>query len=223
MWNAPFNKNFTLRGDFKKLFLEGVYETLELFFQDKGDCEEGFITTCGVNYHKPYANFTNEEKIYSIAFVTKALTSDKIKSPKLLQWNESAVYAVFESMKGAVCFEVDSADGLGKFAFRWRKLISKAEKEVKEYDNEEDYIDVKCDDIKKWEIVIENLADEILHDRDFCDAFARIIVDNPPELSELLKHQGGIPQSYYTETMGIVTRKKLKKASEFLRKRYKCV
>lgn len=216
MWNSCVDRNSVIKGNFKNLFLEGVYETLELFFEND-DCEEGEITTNGADYHKPYANFTNEEKIYSIAFVTKALTSSKIKAPKLLQWNESAIYAVFESMKGAVSFEVDMAEDLDKFAFRWRKLISKAEREVKDYDNEEDYINVKCDDIEEWEIVIDNLADEILHDRDFEDDFARIIVDKSPESSEYLKYFGGIPRSYFIETMGIVTKKKLKKASEFLK------
>jgi len=217
MWTTGFEENFILKGKFKKLFLAGVYETLELFFID-GKCEEGFITTCGSDYHKPFASFTNEEKIYSVAFVTKALTSKKLKNTKLLQWNESAIYAVFESMKGAVCFEIDCADGLGKFAFRWRKLISDAEREVKDYDDEKDYIKVKCDDIRKWENVIEDLADEILHDRDFEESFESIIVDNSPELSELMKHQGGIPEKYYTETMGNITKEKLEKASSFLRK-----
>jgi hypothetical protein len=217
MWNAPFNKNFTLKGKFKKLFLEGVYQTLELFFQE-GECEEGFITTNGTDYHKPFENFTNKEKIYSIAFVTKALISDKVKSPKLVQWNESAVYAVFESIKGSVSFEVDEADGLGKFAFRWRNLISKAQRECKMGLEEEDFIDVKCDNIREWETVIDNLADEILHDRDFEEDFESMIVDNPPELSDLLKYQGGIPTHYYTKTMGHVSKKKLKKASDFLRK-----
>ena len=229
MWHASEKSDFILTGNLKKLFLEGVYETLELFFSERMSFEElsrndDFITTNGSSHHDCYNRLSDLEKVYAVAQVTKDLTGPA-KAPKLLQWNESAVYAVFQSIQAAISFEIDSQDDLDEYSHRWRKLVSAAEREQIDYGIEEvegeesEYIDPLSDDHDEWDRVVESLADVILWDRDFLDE--DIFLDSPPNRARKVKQSAGIDDDYFSTPIPAVNKLRFEKAARFLRKAIK--
>ena len=154
--------------------------------------------------------------------MTRALISNKVKSPKMYQWNESAVYAVFESIEHAVCFEVDMEseydDDDREFKYYWRNLISDA---VKEFYAEEccddETLSIYSTDLVEWRGTVDWLASAILWDRDFEEDMADPLVDSSPDKSFVLKQMLGITEDYYTKTIN-VTEEKLRKSQAFLQK-----
>ncbi len=52
-----------------------------------------------------------------------------------------------------------------------------------------------CNDIKEWEIEVEELADRILWDSDYEDG--HIYMDHPPEKTQWLKYMVMISDDYY--------------------------
>lgn len=234
MWHAHFNKKLVLEGKFKELFLEGVYNALDVWFLDgdralKEDCEVSTNDFCS----KPYADLSGREKLWALAEVTRCLTT-KCPPPELLQWNESAVYAVFEVLNVLVAYEIDmepthehmiEKGEIDEFDLHaTRKLVSEAQREVRDYELPEDYIDPKSDDIDEWERVItDDLAEVILWDDDFLECNARIVCDKSPERAEMVKHMAGIPHDYYSTPIPLVTDEMLKKAKRFLRKTFKAL
>jgi hypothetical protein len=221
MWHAPGNKKLVIQGKFKELFLEGVSAALEGWFTNGDaalDGDDWGLTY--VKYSEPYANLSNKEKLWALAEVTRCLTTN-CKPPKLLQWNESAVYAVFETIASEIIVEIDNnAMGVHDPDFRsWRKLASEAQRELRDYEDDEHYIDPESDDAYKWQsVVINNLAELILWDDDFLESSARIICDKSPERAERVKYMAGISKDYYSTPIPIVTEEMLKKAKKFLRK-----
>lgn len=232
MWHASTDKKLVIQGKFKELFLEGVYAALDNWFLE-GDCvlKDGEDISTNDFCSKPYVNFSNEEKLYAMYEITRCLTT-KCASAELLQWNESSVYAVFEIIRNLVCYEIDMMDmneemikngEIEKFdTHQMRKLVSEAEREVRDYDDEEDYIDPKCDDTDEWEsVILDNLAEIILWDDDFLECSEKIICDKSPERAEIIKYMGGIADNYYSEPMPLVTKNMLTKAKRFLKKTFK--
>ena len=220
MWRTP-NGDQTIKGKYKKLFLDGAWETIELFMMEED--EEGFITTNGSGGHEPFNSLSNREKVYGLASVTKSLVG-KSKSPKLFQWNESIIYAVFQSILAEVDYEIDACRtseeyAQCEFSHHWRKMISEAEREV--FDESDEYIDPSCEDRDEWEAVVEFLADQILHDRDFLDSYAKIVTDNDPKRAKALKYFAGIPEDYYSTPMPLVTDEMFEDAEKFLKKTFK--
>lgn len=207
--------------------MEGVYETLELFFTEKMSFEElsdneEMVTTNGSSYHNCYNNFTNAEKIYAISEVTRHLTT-KSKAPKLLQWNESAVYAVFQSIQAAISFEIDSEEDMGKYSHYWRKLVSAAEREFIDYgikedpdDEESEYMNPLSKDHDEWDRVVDSLSETILWDQDFlCED---IFLDTHPECSKKIKMYAGIDDDYFSTPIPTVNKLQFQKAARFLKK-----
>jgi len=224
MWHASTDKKLVLSGKLKELFLEGVYEALNDWFLEGDiaieDDEDGLSY---VQYSQPYEGLSNREKLWGVAEVTRCLAT-KCRTPPLLQWNESVVYAVFETIAAEISVEIDNerhGEAEEEYRFHWRKLASEAQRELIEYDEPEEYIDPKSDDHKEWErVVTEELAGTILWDDDFLECNAKIVCDNSPERAEMLKYLGGIPDDYYSTPVPHVTDEMLRKAKRFLKKTF---
>ena len=181
MWHAPASRDLIIQGKFKKLFLEGVYEAidnwLELGYCKWGGGDGEDISTKDDVCSAPYDKFSNKKKLYAIAEITRCLTTN-CEPPELFQWNESSVYAVFEMISCAVESEIDMMsyyeEAIKKgeleegLQYRMRKIVSEAEREQFPDEEEENYIDPKCDNIEDWSYVILGpLAETILWDDDF--------------------------------------------------------
>lgn len=230
MWHAPLNKKLVIKGKFRDLFLEGVYNALDVWFLDGDDALDDGVSTndfCS----KPYADLSEREKLWALAEVTRCLTT-KCSTPELLQWNESVVYAVFEVINNLVTYEIDMEPAHedmiknGDFdefdTHEIRKLVSEAQREVIHYDLPEDYIDPMSDDKDQWEAAItEDLAEVILWDYDFLECYAEIVCDKSPERAEMIKYMADIPKNYYSTPIPLVTDEMLEKAKRFLRKTFK--
>lgn len=234
MWHASYSEksDFILSGSLRKLFLKGVYETLELFFTEKMSFEElsdneEMITTNGSPYHNCYNNLTNAEKIYAISEVTRHLTS-KSKAPKLFQWNESAIYAVFQSIQAEISFEIDAETHFhgnfpGEHSHDWRRLVSAAEREFVDYgieedpdDEESEYINPLSQDHDEWDDVVDSLSETILWDQDFlCED---IFLDAPPECSKKIKMYAGVDDDYFLTPIPTFNKLEFQKAARFLEK-----
>lgn len=234
MWRANPDKKLVLEGKFKELFLKGVYSALDLWFLEGDRALDEYREVSTNDFcSKPYADLSGREKLWALAEVTRCLTT-KCETPELLQWNESAVYAVFEVLNVLVTYEIDmeptyedmiEKGEIDEFdLYATRKLVSEAQREVRDYDLPEDYVDPKSDDIDEWERVItDDLAEIILWDDDFLECNARIVCDKSPERAEMVKYMAGIPRDYYSTPIPLVTDEMLKKAKRFLRKTFKAL
>jgi hypothetical protein len=213
-----------LTGKFKKLFLEGVREIVEYCIED-GFQDVSDVASNGAEHHAVFGRLEPEEMVFAIAEVTRALTT-KVAPPDLCQWRESAVYAVFEAISAAVQIEIDMHRTCEDFAssprevlYFWRSLVSSAERQVREEDEDCPYIDIDCDDEEEWDyLVSECLADHILWDRDFITEY---FSDFPPGASKELNKQYGISDDYYTEVIPLVTSKMLADSGSFICKALK--
>lgn len=97
--------------------------------------------------------------------VTAALLDDGIPTPEHTAANEAAIYAVYRHLHSLVLDELmASQDGKEKF-LEVRTLLYKAGTEF----GMEEIPDPDCADEEEWDIVVEELSDRVLWDRDFED------------------------------------------------------
>lgn len=230
MWHANSDRKLVIQGKFKELFLEGVYSSLNVWFKegDRALLDGRHIST---NDHpsKPYRNFSNEEKLYALAEVTRCLTT-KCRPPELLQWNESAVYAVFESINNLVRYEIETREEYEYMALEGeigpfdpherRRLVSEAQREVMD-SSHQDHIDPECDDPREWKrLILGRLSKTILWDDDFIERDFGNVPDKSPETAKIFKRLMGVADNYYSEPMPLVTEKMLGNAKRFLMKTF---
>lgn len=229
MWHASSDKELVIKGKYKKLFLKGVYHALDVWVLDGDDAlEEGGQISTNDFCSKPYSDLSNREKLWCLAEVTRCLTT-KCEPPKLLQWNESVVYAVFEVIQTLVTYEIDMQSTNEQMiedeeieidTHEWRKLVSKVQRKVVDLDSE-DYIDPDSDDIDEWiEVITEDLAGVILWDDDFLQCNANMVCDKSPENAKMAKYMLGIADEYYSTPVPHVTDKMLHQAKKFLNKTF---
>lgn len=223
MWNMNSGDS-VLKGKFRELFLNGVAAALDEYISTD-DCWPVFdddLSSDGFSYHAAFDRIGAAEKAYAIMEVTRCLTT-KCDKPALFQWNESAVYAVFEVIFSEVLIEMDvqALDGTDEHSYFWRSLVSAAERERREECEDWPYISVGCQDRSEWEsLILETLADEILWDRDFEDD---VFADKTPKEAAAIGVLFGISGDYYSTPVPLVTPAVLKQSKKSLLKTLKTI
>jgi hypothetical protein len=218
MWSHDY-QDVKLEGKFKDLYITGIYENFEYFFQDYSEeylkeiikeRDEFHLNKCPI-YHRPFNDINTKEKLHSVAKVSKALLMDEeILHPH--QWSDSAIYSVFESLVNAVSFEIFSVERKRE-KFKYRKLVNSTYLDIYKTPK---IIEDKSKEVDAWYMLIESLADELLENRLFEHSRAKKILDAHPEKSIDLKIKNKIPSNYYTETVGYITEKELRDSVDYL-------
>lgn len=231
MWRTPTG-NRVITGKFKKMFAYGVASMLEWMFNEKTITnkkilsavfdedykatgpEEDYILHHDF-FHEPFRSFTLKDKLMAVATVTKALFDKKTPCPELQQYNESAVYAVFEAVTTEIQIEIDvEKDKIdSEFTYYARKLVSDAEQEVCKYERDDDFIKVTCAKIEDWRCLVDGLSEQILWDMDFLDTD---LADADPEIAAYVKQTMGIDPNYYTGVMPPYTKQEFLVAMAYL-------
>ena len=185
MWNTSKGTRI-LVGAERKLFISGVGSLLD-------HLEDGGKVDVPVFEH-----LDHRDKIFAIAIVTKALLDKTVSPPDKVAWNESTIYAVFDFIKSLVCCEVDYGDNIddAKFRYYWRNMILKVCKQ-KEIETD---LTKETDDEDAWMDCLDEIADEILFDRDWELVNTPGFLDQSPEAFVKICDQAGIADDYFIAT-----------------------
>lgn len=232
MWRAQSNHKFVLTGKFKDLVIAVMRDVLDEFFmrcqtdpefikdvfdEIEEDAEDLFF----VEWHQPFEGLSTRDKIVLLARVLKALLDPDVPAPELTQYNESAMFAIFEAIAAAIDLEIDYADTMreeGHDPYELRRLVSIIEKEHVNYDDEsEPCIDYTSNDAARWTEAVDSLAELILWDLDFIEFSDRnTIADAEPEIAEMAKMVLGIDKDYYRAVVGLVSLDEFLASLEYL-------
>jgi hypothetical protein len=214
MWHTPSGDR-TLTGAEKQLFIDGAGSLLDYLLNDleaEEHSEEGVKTEVGV---KVFDQMDTKDKIYALFLVTKALIEETL-SPPHTAWNEATIYAVFQFIGGEIEVDLDLDDPPNPGY--WQSLVFAAAKQCKL----EAEITKKCKSAVKWLDLLEEVADQILWDRDWEIPDLKIqpsgvkFLDQPPEDYERQLEILGIGQDYYLATCPNPKGNDLKLAIQYL-------
>lgn len=138
------------------------------------------------------------QRIAMLNEVCRALLVPSLDMPELTAELEATVMAIFSNIKTLVEIEIDCAHCFDEPSCDDRLRVLSVMRDVYEEGGEDwdDFPDPWCDDLERWELEIESLADRILWDRDF--EMAGMIVDEDPETAESYKQVLGIENDYFS-------------------------
>jgi len=137
---------------------------------------------------KCFDTLTFGQKIYVLATIGNGLFKKEVKPVELTAVLESGIGAVFKHLYNKIIIEIDVPE-LGS---AWRELLVAARKEMQG----EEIPDTTCEDFGIWDFEVDELANDILWDRDYEDG--DIYMDHPPEKTQWLKYMVMISDNYYT-------------------------
>lgn len=160
-----------------------------------------------------FDELTTSQQLLVLQLVVKHLLTVTNETLELNAVNEAAVYSIFTTMGDQIDNEVDD-ERLGfvdeEDMFYWRSLTLAAFRECFADDEEHEVCDEddpeaewmtpiseKSRNIEQWRSLIEDLADQILWDRDF--EMAGMFMDSDPAMAAALKQAIGVENDYYSD------------------------
>lgn len=161
-----------------------------------------------------FDELTWTQKLAAVEQVARYLLTSTPDILPLSAVNEAVVGAIFEHVNQMVELEIASesfgifsavqADENPFYRWSWRESVIQAvlervtEAELSEMHRDGFYLPTStCTDLETWSDLIENLADQILWDRDY--ELAAAFMDDDPEIAAAEKKMFGIDQDYFTE------------------------
>lgn len=169
----------TLEGDEARVFADALWDLL-----DESNLNEFDDYHLGV---KAFDGLTFGQKVSVLSIVGNGLLRKDVPRVELTAALEGGIAAVLEHLKIMIILEIDEPE----FGGNARELVVAARQEAEG----EDITAPTCDNLEKWVIEVECLAEDILWDADYDDA--DLYLDQPPEKGELLKHMARIPDNYF--------------------------
>ena len=145
--------------------------------------------------------------LHEVAF---ALLDESTPIPELTAIGEATVFAIYREMLVLIEMEIDANRNRTSPDYHIRSLaLAVYEESCCEPENEwgePEYFEDQFSnnfpqaansiDMKKWENLIEHLADKVLWDRDF--ELESIYADHSPDISAMLKKMTGIADNFYS-------------------------
>jgi len=216
MWKTSSGER-RLQGLERRLFLTGAValeELLRVAIQTDDDIAVGVA---------PFDGLALDRRRWLLLQVAVALGSDQ-PAPELNALSESAVMAVFATVKINIGAE-SGVDALPEqVRARWRRLVREAwmdrcSDQTRRYDRDEGYRQAETSyNFQEWSDKIEDLADRILWDRDF--ELDETVADRDPRRAAVARHALGIDSGYFRsvpEPPGEGERKELEGTFELYR------
>ncbi len=219
MWHTSRGDR-TLRGEEAALIsnaIDSMIDALLIHVDDEIDDDEiddgGAVCESGVAI---YDQFTPSQRIGLLHDVAKHLLTETETTLPLSAALESAVAAIFVDIRDQVAIEIDflpnpSGDEReDKPTWRQRVLAAYAaiarvpegeddiwdERDDWDGDESEELPSESCRDLRRWEYLVESLADAILWDRDY--EMAESFLDVDPGVSHQRRRLLGIGDDYFT-------------------------
>jgi hypothetical protein len=215
MWHTSRGDR-TLRGEEAALVrnaIDSMVDTLLIHIDDDledmgGSCESGVAL---------YDALSASQRIGLLHDVARHLLTETETTLPLSAPVEATVAAIFVDIRDQVAIEIDFPSTESEIAEdqpTWRQMVLEAYTSLRrlpdgEYDEDgngrydEDWDDLaddlpvaSCRDIRQWELLIENLVDSILWDRDF--EMADSFLDVDPGVSRQRRRLLGIDEDYFT-------------------------
>lgn len=209
MWHTPVGDR-VIRGaeaELIQLSIHYLVEEIQLHEWEGG--ELGFCANIEV-----FDELTWTHKIAAIEQVARYLLTDTAEVLSLNAINEAVVGAIFENVRQMLESELTANPYLDTSLLNlsneempslwfWRDKVlaaviaSTSAEELLELQAEGfDLPDVTSSDMEVWSNLIENLADQILWDRDY--ELAAAFMDDDPDLATAEKEMFGIDHDYFT-------------------------
>jgi hypothetical protein len=184
-WNTSSGIRI-LKGNEAKLFIN-----VFLYMKDMADSREYYHyidQNCEFNnLNTNQRNIIYEEIIKGLFFKTESCIH-------LNQYNEAAIYSVFETL-------TDGLDDIGIFENVWGRDVMDLYNEKWPVGEDEDFEDDRpymgCMDKDKWDMAIAFLRERILHDEDFTKTYLINLRISYPEMYETLCEKNGIDSTYF--------------------------
>jgi hypothetical protein len=203
MWNSPDGMRVLTAKEWS-VFASGLDMLVGLLEEmiDAGDETEITATSA-------FESMSQEQKLCTLAQVAGALHDAEEPAPMQYAYNEAAVGAVFEMLKGAVQDEMICNDDKCLRTVIWdaidQEVLEEMEsKEMAAFTEEE------------WYRVIDGFEEANLWDADF--DMEEMIVDLPPKQAATLKERLTIAPGYFTAIPPEPTREMLNQARSTLRR-----
>lgn len=189
-----------------------------------------------------FDELTSTQQLTVLGQVATHLLTETPEPLELSAVNESAVYSIFRVLASEIETEIESEididhiSGLDaqskEWLTEWRKSALAAyhqtmgEPVIEEplpadcmfgdMEDDEPPLTVDCSEFARWESVTEQLADQILWDRDF--DMAGEFLDAQPAQAALLKQHMGIEPDYYTSVASDVLPEQIESQLTSIRK-----
>jgi len=122
-----------------------------------------------------------------LATIGSGLLSKDVAPIELTAVVEGTIATVFQHLKNEIVFEIDTPE----IGTQWREQVVAARQEAEGLEIPKP----QCDDMKEWEIEVEELSGRILWDADYKNA--GLYIDHPPEKSKWLKDMSGVSDNYF--------------------------
>ncbi|XZE52587.1 hypothetical protein SH139x_004289 [Planctomycetaceae bacterium SH139] len=216
MWHTPTGKR-VVDGVEAELIRESISTILEQLLCSSLECED-FCFQSGIEV---FDCLPLSQKLASLELAGRHLLTDTEDALPLTAVNESVVGVIFENIRQHIeteidtercyeaCFgdedsawEEDSQDCFPGDRY-WRRQVLVTCRQTLGKDpakqclaSEFDWPPVECDDLQRWDVLIELLADRILWDRDY--EMAEAFLDDAPENATAKKLMLGIDEDYFT-------------------------
>jgi hypothetical protein len=134
-----------------------------------------------------FDRLTFGQKISVLATIGNGLLREDVPCIELTDVVEGAVGAVFEHLINLIAVEIDEPE----LGYEWREKVVAARRET----GGGDILPSNCDDLEKWIIEVDYLAEGILLDAGYNNDF--LYLNYLPEYSKLLRRIVGVSDNYY--------------------------
>jgi hypothetical protein len=179
MWRTQYGER-TLEGAEAVVFAESLLSLLDEAVQDQLDDDYQLGIAC-------FDNLTYGQKISMLATIGSGLLSKDVAPIELTAVVEGTIATVFQHLKNEIVFEIDTPE----IGTQWREQVVAARQEAEGLEIPKP----QCDDMKEWEIEVEELSGRILWDADYENA--GLYIDHPPEKSKWMKDMSGVSDNYF--------------------------
>jgi len=201
MWHTSRGDR-TLKGDEAELVSRAIEEMVAALLMHVDDDFEDAATDC-VSGIAVYDACTPSQRIGLLHDVAKHLLTETVESLPLSALTDATVAAIFIEIRDQIAIEIGLGEGLTEEGRpSWRTMVLAAHRAVfpSRADRDDvagnDEIVASSRDLRDWEVMVEDLADSILWDRDF--EMAEVFLDIDPGVSRHRRRLLGIDDNYFT-------------------------
>jgi hypothetical protein len=201
MWHTSRGDR-TLNGDEADLVSRAIEVMVAALLMHVDDDFEDAAMDC-VSGIAVYDGCTPAQRIGLLHDVAKYLLTETNDPLPLSALTDATVAAIFIEIRDQIAIEIGLGEELAEEDQpTWRKMVLAAHRAVfpSRADQEDiagnDGIVASSRDLRNWEVMVEDLADSILWDRDF--EMAEVFLDIDPGVSRHRRRLLGIDDNYFT-------------------------
>jgi len=151
-------------------------------FLSDNDCEFGV---------QAFDELQRGQKLFALYWISRAVLQPDEPAPEHTAFGEATVASVYRHAFDRVVQEIDDPE-FAPMPPSWRQLLVEA---ARESDNIEDVPKESSRNKEEWDVLVDNMADDVLRDRDF---ELGVHLDADPDASRKLKDFMGVSENYYT-------------------------